>query len=761
MIDSKYKGQFGKEVEALPEKTLAAISDLKSETVNFEGKAIEVLGYYAKGDGGGGLFYWDAESTEADNGGTIIQATAITTGRWKRAFSGAVNAKWFGAKGDGVTDDTISLQNSLNYLNNGYTYTLPDGIYIVSEINIQSIENGVFNLLGTIKSFNGDRKDVVSILSTVKGCVFNGLKIDGNIQNAFDRNILGDQSNLSLKGGMRDNVFNYLNLTNSIYSGIVFNGNIGNVEFNNSYFGDIGEHCAYISGGSNYDVRFNNVHVKNIGINNVMSDTHECGVFKIRQTSLGANEDFSFNNIIVSQSNAVPNISSVFYIMDAAEDFRIKNIYSPDMPVNILSPEPLIESLYYENITAKRFIYNITGTGVLKDVTLNGAEFDSEGDYNQWINAIDLIENVNFNGGRIVFRNTSSLKNYTHSITFNNCKFTGLTSPLYLDLRLLYSDVNFNDCLVENGIPNTGYTPISVGKEIDSDGFNVTFNNTKIEGLGWNASMFTNGAINLKIHNSEIDYRVRAFTAMNSISFENSKIPFNPFYGSDLSVFGKIHISDCKDLNNNEYFLKKGTTAQRDSLKFINIGFIFKNETTGFIEIYNGTTWEKLDKGSPIQNTDNLYTTEDAMHADQANQLQGYGYLVDGIGAFIYLGTLAGSSADYEPFVDKPKEHEINGIRVTANVSGTYAIDWNAASVFLLTMTADTTFSFSNLPTGVNSKIITVIVTGAFVPIFPAIATLKPATDVYAGAKLNQYTINCINGTASSEMIYYHNELLN
>ena len=108
-----------------------------------------------------------------------------------------------------------------------------------------------------------------------------------------------------------------------------------------------------------------------------------------------------------------------------------------------------------------------------------------------------------------------------------------------------------------------------------------------------------------------------------------------------------------------------------------------------------------------------------------------------------------------------PKEHEINGIRVTANVTGTYAIDWNAGSVFVLTMTANTTFSFSNLPTGVNSRIITVIITGAFVPTFPLIATPKPATDVYNGAKLNEYTINCVNGTDASEMIFYHNELLN
>jgi len=51
-----------------------------------------------------------------------------------------------------------------------------------------------------------------------------------------------------------------------------------------------------------------------------------------------------------------------------------------------------------------------------------------------------------------------------------------------------------------------------------------------------------------------------------------------------------------------------------------------------------------------IQNTASPYLTEAAMYADQANQLQGYGYLVDGVGAFTYLGTVAGTAADYEAF---------------------------------------------------------------------------------------------------------------
>jgi len=81
-----------------------SIDELKTIS-NLE--AVNALGYYTKGDGGGGTFYWDSTSTETDNGGTIIQATGVTTGRWKRVYSGgAVNVKWFGAKGDGITDDT-------------------------------------------------------------------------------------------------------------------------------------------------------------------------------------------------------------------------------------------------------------------------------------------------------------------------------------------------------------------------------------------------------------------------------------------------------------------------------------------------------------------------------------------------------------------------------------------------------------------------------------------------------------------------------
>ena len=108
--------------------TLNSIADLK---LNSNITRVDVLGYYIKGDGGGGTFYWDATSTEADNGGTIIQATGIATGRWKRIFNGNVSVKWFGAKGDGIVNDTVAIQKCLALTNVG-KIIFPKGTYKVT-----------------------------------------------------------------------------------------------------------------------------------------------------------------------------------------------------------------------------------------------------------------------------------------------------------------------------------------------------------------------------------------------------------------------------------------------------------------------------------------------------------------------------------------------------------------------------------------------------------------------------------------------------
>jgi len=70
-------------------------------------------GYANTGDGGEEIFFWDNSSVEADNDGTII-STGLSEGRWKRFYSGAVNVKWFGAKG--MAELVVMIKLQLNML---------------------------------------------------------------------------------------------------------------------------------------------------------------------------------------------------------------------------------------------------------------------------------------------------------------------------------------------------------------------------------------------------------------------------------------------------------------------------------------------------------------------------------------------------------------------------------------------------------------------------------------------------------------------
>ena len=88
---------------------------------SFRIKQINVSGYYTKGDGGGGQFYWDESGNKADhNGGTVIDpdhsetigdslwyfSDNVGTGVWRRIPNNN-NLKEFGARGRGMSTTFI------------------------------------------------------------------------------------------------------------------------------------------------------------------------------------------------------------------------------------------------------------------------------------------------------------------------------------------------------------------------------------------------------------------------------------------------------------------------------------------------------------------------------------------------------------------------------------------------------------------------------------------------------------------------------
>lgn len=121
-----------RELSKLPNYVLSTVAQLKLSVGKEQGDKAFIGGYYADGDGGGGDFYWDAVSVETDNGGTILQVTGTTTGRWKRIYSGSVSVEMFGTKGDGTTDDTLSIRNAISC--GAKTILLNKQSYLVSEI---------------------------------------------------------------------------------------------------------------------------------------------------------------------------------------------------------------------------------------------------------------------------------------------------------------------------------------------------------------------------------------------------------------------------------------------------------------------------------------------------------------------------------------------------------------------------------------------------------------------------------------------------
>jgi len=113
-------------------RTFTSFASLSASLGLLPNEGVELLGYYAPGDGGGGTFYWAlGDSTTAD-GGCVAGSSLL--GRWKRIFSGPRYAKWYGAKGDdAVTDDTARLQAFIDSIPAGGCGVLDVGRYRVTD----------------------------------------------------------------------------------------------------------------------------------------------------------------------------------------------------------------------------------------------------------------------------------------------------------------------------------------------------------------------------------------------------------------------------------------------------------------------------------------------------------------------------------------------------------------------------------------------------------------------------------------------------
>ena len=118
------------------------IAALRLVTSASAATAISVTNYALANDGGGGVFQLTtSDTTSADNGGTII--IDASGRRWYRSYAGGVNVKWFGATGNGTTNDTLAIQAAINAVSasGASRIDFPAGTYLASGLTISTANN--------------------------------------------------------------------------------------------------------------------------------------------------------------------------------------------------------------------------------------------------------------------------------------------------------------------------------------------------------------------------------------------------------------------------------------------------------------------------------------------------------------------------------------------------------------------------------------------------------------------------------------------
>jgi hypothetical protein len=176
-------------------------------------RAIVIVdGYSAAGDGGGGTFIWQASDTRTDDGGTILQVSGVTTGRWNRIYTGALAPEWFGAEGDGSTDDSTALAKAftaLSQLNGGvlqfgpYTYAHSATLTVPPNTIVQGVNRGYSSAPGPIsrllKTTPGD--SLSTALSQVSQLATSIVVRDLNVSNSFCAGVSAWQSSHTYVAG--------------------------------------------------------------------------------------------------------------------------------------------------------------------------------------------------------------------------------------------------------------------------------------------------------------------------------------------------------------------------------------------------------------------------------------------------------------------------------------------------------------------------------------------------------------------------------
>ena len=349
---------IGQYIELATTYVYNTVSDMKSATNLIVGCYARTSGFYSYNDGGGSTY--KIRTVTVDD--TVDEKTLIAiddTTVAELIKENEMNVRMFGAKGDGTTDDTLSIQTALNFSHN---VIIKDGTYMVNA------STGVIpNSNSHIKIINATLKAITNNLDS-----YNVLRIY-NVENVVveDGTIEGDRS---------------------------------------THTGETGEwgHCIVVRSSSNITLK--NITLKNawgdglyvvdsndVNTYNIIADTNRRNGY-----SLISVENFSSNNDYILNTNGTAPESGVDIEPNEATE-KIKNVVFNNLKT-------------YNNVGAGFDIHlaNQTADTPNINITLNNY-CDEESNV-----GIQIYKNQ-YTKGKIVINNPYLLNNKASGIRLRQC----------------------------------------------------------------------------------------------------------------------------------------------------------------------------------------------------------------------------------------------------------------------------------------------------------------------------------------------------
>lgn len=494
-----------------------------------------------------------------------------------------INIKEFGAKGDGITDDTQAIQNAINKVKENGTLFIPDGVYMIKGaktdnntysddiakndvlgLKLHSCMNVVFESKNAILKMLPNNASTCSIIN-IQNCenikIIGGV-IDGN----KDNQTLHEYSTPSGQIGgywndqWRSGCFIYGTNKNIVFEGIDFINHVGdgimghtfdndklpcNITVNNCLFDKCGRTGVHVGGGKNYIVKnskFTNIlktntnvsQISNIGVDieanwiyleQVLVDN--C-VFDNVENGILAN--YCKKNIIVSNCNF---INSIYHDIECREGieqiYLFNNVMSSSL--NIFSDNVNANN----NIIGKLYIYsNSNKSQIIKNVLIKNNLVKQTTIWGSFVGDNFIIENNVFNYANDI---TGSTRTFTvNSSTISNVIFRNNTfncSPGGNVLITGNQDLPNNNIFFEGNVFN-GYSVYNTTLE------NQFYNYSKITFLN-NTFNNLNGLIGVRLYATEyINFNKNNIICDNSILDSNS---------SSMTLI-KLESTKCNALNN-------------------------------------------------------------------------------------------------------------------------------------------------------------------------------------------------------------------